>query len=541
MPYIGKTELKSSDVVADSFTGNGSTTAFTLSKVPPSEQAVLVSINGVKQHTDAYSISGTTLTLSAAPDTGDAIEAVSIIDIGEAAGDSLPTQTGNSGKFLTTDGTDSSWGDISLGDNVKAQFGAGNDLQIYHSGSHSYINEAGQGSLYISGSTGVTIRRNDTSAEMATFDTGVAKLYWDGSEKLATTSTGIDVTGSVRADSFSGGSTTRSITISESNGNDSAIIYASSGDKLELRANSNTYNQVVLAEDGNVGISETSADRKLHVNSGTSNVVAKFESTDSVAAIEFTDSAGSAEIGCVGNDVAFFPAGVEKARIDSSGNVLVGKTSSNLASVGIELHNSDSVRVTRSGDTPVYLNRLSSDGNLIDFRKDGTTVGNISTWDGEIAIGRINCALLFDDDANKIKPHSVANNTIRDNALDLGHSNARFDDIYATNGTIQTSDRNEKQDIEELSDAEQRVAVACKGLLRKFRWIDKVEAKGDDARIHFGIIAQDLQDAFVAEGLDAGRYAMFISSTWTDEETGEERTRLGVRYPELLAFIIASL
>jgi hypothetical protein len=128
-----------------------------------------------------------------------------------------------------------------------------------------------------------------------------------------------------------------------------------------------------------------------------------------------------------------------------------------------------------------------------------------------------------------------------DNSLDLGASFARFDDIYATNGTIQTSDRNEKQDIEVLSDAETRVAQACKGLLRKFRWQDAVAEKGDDARIHFGIIAQDLQDAFAAEGLDAGRYAMFISSTWTDEETGEERTRLGVRYPELLAFIIGAM
>jgi hypothetical protein len=175
--------------------------------------------------------------------------------------------------------------------------------------------------------------------------------------------------------------------------------------------------------------------------------------------------------------------------------------------------------------------------------------------------------------------------TIVDNAVDLGDISFRFDDIYATNGTIQTSDRNEKQDIEALSDAEQRVAVACKGLLRKFRWINSVETKGDEARIHFGIIAQDLQAAFEAEGLDAGRYAMFISSTWwestevipaveaqeavvdeegnvveeaveaqeertvvhthdTAEEAPEgsvERTRLGVRYSELLAFIIAAI
>ena len=72
-------------------------------------------------------------------------------------------------------------------------------------------------------------------------------------------------------------------------------------------------------------------------------------------------------------------------------------------------------------------------------------------------------------------------------------------------------------------------------MLRKFRWIDSVEEKGDDARIHFGIMAQDLEAAFAAEGLDAGRYAMFISTTWTEEGTGEERTRFVVRYPKLLA------
>jgi uncharacterized protein (DUF2141 family) len=129
----------------------------------------------------------------------------------------------------------------------------------------------------------------------------------------------------------------------------------------------------------------------------------------------------------------------------------------------------------------------------------------------------------------------------QDNSRDLGSLTVRWDDIYATNGTIQTSDFNEKQDIAELSDAEQRVAVACKGLLRKFRWKDSVAEKGDEARTHFGIIAQDLQAAFAAEGLDAGDYAMFISTTWTDEETNEEKTRMGVRYSELLAFIIAAI
>jgi hypothetical protein len=213
-------------------------------------------------------------------------------------------------------------------------------------------------------------------------------------------------------------------------------------------------------------------------------------------------------------------------RIDSSGNLLVGKTAFDTNTAGFEARSTGFIGVTRA-DVGAYFTRLTTDGDIIQFRKDAATVGVVNVTSGSIIFGRGDTALGFNDALDAVYPMDT-NGTNRDNAIDLGRSSVRFNDIYATNGTIQTSDRNEKQDIEALSDAEQRVAVACKGLLRKFRWKSKVEEKGDDARIHFGIIAQDLQAAFEAEGLDAGRYAMFISSTWTDEETGEERTKMTV-------------
>ena len=159
---------------------------------------------------------------------------------------------------------------------------------------------------------------------------------------------------------------------------------------------------------------------------------------------------------------------------------------------------------------------------IAEFRKDGSTVGSIgSVASGSFYInGTGNGYTEFRSNETTICAlYSGGFYPVPDNSKDLGQILYRWDDIYATNGTIQTSDRNEKQDIEVLSDAETRVAQACKGLLRKFRWQDAVAEKGDDARIHFGIIAQDLQDAFAAEGLDAGRYAMFISSTWWETQT----------------------
>lgn len=201
-------------------------------------------------------------------------------------------------------------------------------------------------------------------------------------------------------------------------------------------------------------------------------------------------------------------------------------------------------------------NLTTQDGRIIEFKTGSNFRGSVGVT--EVAYGSgvffagPGCGLLA---TTQFSSHIVQPcdeiGDFQDNLVDLGASSNRFDDVYATNGTIQTSDRNEKQDIAELSDAERRVAVAAKGLLRKFKWVDAVTEKGDNARTHFGIIAQDLQAAFAAEGLDAGDYAMFISTTWWEHE-GEiytqdapegatEKTRLGVRYPELLAFIIAAL
>ena len=234
----------------------------------------------------------------------------------------------------------------------------------------------------------------------------------------------------------------------------------------------------------------------------------------------------------------------ERMRIDSSGNVLVGKTSANTTITGVEARPDGLLVATRdlptaSSDTVSIFDRRTTDGDVIRVRQDGSTVGAIGASGTRIYFARTgDCGIKIGSSGINPTDGDGAN---ADNQFDLGSLSVRWDDVYATNGTIITSDRNEKQDIEELNDAERRVAVACKGLMRKYRWISSVAEKGDDARIHFGIIAQDLQAAFAAEGLDAGRYAMFIHSTWTDEETGEERSRMGVRYSELLAFIIAAL
>ncbi len=123
-----------------------------------------------------------------------------------------------------------------------------------------------------------------------------------------------------------------------------------------------------------------------------------------------------------------------------------------------------------------------------------------------------------------------------DNTLSLGSAGLRWTTVYATTGTINTSDRNDKQQIADLTTAEKAVGQALKGMMKTFKFNDAVAEKGTNARVHFGVIAQDVKAAFEAQGLDANKYGVFCSDTLPDGSV-----RLGVRYEELFALIIGSL
>jgi hypothetical protein len=92
-------------------------------------------------------------------------------------------------------------GGIALGDNDKATFGDGDDLQIYHDGSNSWVSDQGTGQLILeSGGAGVYIQKGNTETMANFIADGAVSLYHDNVKKFETTATGIDVTGTVTAD-----------------------------------------------------------------------------------------------------------------------------------------------------------------------------------------------------------------------------------------------------------------------------------------------------------------------------------------------------
>lgn len=148
---------------------------------------------------------------------------------------------------------------------------------------------------------------------------------------------------------------------------------------------------------------------------------------------------------------------------------------------------------------------------------------------------------------------STAFRAVSDGVPNLGGASNRWNTVYAVTGAINTSDEREKQDIAELDAAEKRVATALKSLVKKFRFKDAVAAKGDAARTHVGVIAQDVKAAFQAEGLDSMRYGILCYDEWEAEPEVKDEggnilaparvagNRYGIRYEELLAFIIGAM
>lgn len=222
-----------------------------------------------------------------------------------------------------------------------------------------------------------------------------------------------------------------------------------------------------------------------------------------------------------------------------------------------------------SSFSPMYLNGAANGSNIaFDFRgllrivdasqsrigylyHNGTT-GGFLVDSGYAAIGtnggiRVQVARLG---GNTFEPNA-------DNTYSLGTASLRWGTVFAGTGTINTSDERTKQQIRSLSEKENAVAVRLKNLLRAFKFNDAVEKKGDSARTHIGVIAQDVKAAFEAEGLVAENYALLCHDEWEDyyedvfddfgKSTGEKTLvapagdRYGVRYEQLLAFILSAM
>jgi len=592
------------------------------------------------------------------------------INGGTIDGTSVGASSASTGAFtsLSASGEITANGGIALGDNDKATFGAGDDLQIYHDGSDSYISDVGTGDLLIRGGADIKLQNGTGTRTYATFtNSGDAQIYHNNALKLATTATGIDVTGSVVADGLTVEASSNALirvsdatnanqrldlthnsgnakVISGNNGAYGAInLQAYNGtdtiNRLGIAANgdisfyedtgttpkffwdasaeslgigtslpyglthwqdSSTINLIatnygadgqtnttvmsligqarsygnniaklasidfktdatswfkgnitfnVASSDGtdpaitpleamridasgNVGIGTSSVDSLLHLSKASGGSIIRLENPDTglssseiVGRIEFeTQDNGGAGVnsyiqavgqGSGGANQLEFGTGTSNspstrlvidasgnvgigtsspaelvhaantssagavgfraenseghvnlltnggglqietsasgtvATIDSSGNLMVGKTATGVTNVGIELRPNGLAAIVRDGETALYVGRHTDDGELVNFRKDSATVGEIGTRASYLTIGSGDTKLLFNSAANAVTPEGTSANS--DALISLGRSTSRFTDLYLSGGVYLggTGAANKLDDYEE--------------------------------------------------------------------------------------------
>jgi len=258
------------------------------------------------------------------------------------------------------------------------------------------------------------------------------------------------------------GSGTDNLTITKTGNSGDATITNESNANIVF--GTNNAEKVRITSDGSVGIGTTSPDGILHLDGGTNTKLVLEKDGSGYASLTFHNdgtqtsyiqldgSENMVHYGGSGVDQIFYSGGSERMRIVNN-TVMVGKTSAGGSTNGVELKTNDESRFTQTSRTVVAINRLTDDGNIVEFKKDNTTVGSIGAFGGNIVIGTNDTGLRFNPGSSSdyITPFNISSYANSSNAISLGHPAITFKDIYLGGGAFigGTGSSNKLDDYEE--------------------------------------------------------------------------------------------
>jgi len=336
MPYIGNTAADRfvASKAATQFSGDGSTTAFTLEHSVGADEDILVSVDGVVQEPSvAYAVSnGTTLTFTAAPssNSGNNIFVYYLFrTVGTVSHPSNQALSATSGTFSSTlnvTGETTLATHLNLGDDDKIKLGASGDLEIYHDtgNGNSVIHDTGSGNLRIRADDfQVTNAAASANLIFANDANGEVKLYHNGSEKIATSSAGATLTGNL------------------------------------------------TVTDG-------------HVSSGVTHTYNLFGATGtggsaSYVTYSFVGDPNTGMFSGTADTLKFATGGSERMRLTPDSSLLLNKTADDIGTAGVNIAADGGFSAfTRSNDPVLYVRRNTSDGVIINLMQDSGTEGSIS-------------------------------------------------------------------------------------------------------------------------------------------------------------------
>ena len=474
-------------------------------------------------------------------------------------------------------------------DSQKAVFGAGDDLQIYHTGTKSFIDDTGDGALVLRSNNAVDIKDSD-GIMMAAFNKDAdVKLYHDGSVKFETESWGVRHYGGAQADG------TGYFKV-----NDDGDFYAGNDEDLKIwHDGSNTYinNSTGILRVRGSEIRLCHTDNETYFT-GIANGAAKLYYDDSVR-LETTSNGVkvAAPEGGMAELLLYADEGDDaddkfRVVVDNSApdfyiqNFKNGSSWENslrlVADGGAHLYHNNSlvletistgVKTQGSGQWGLYCGATNAGGAFIfldgdsngDFSgSDYAHIGHNTNGDLEVAAKRPsggNAAVslkAYDGSADSQSNAFIAAHDAvwsyhalypwTDDNRDLGYSGRRWDDIYATNSSIQTSDRNTKDNI---TNTDLGLSFINKLTPKSYKFKGKT-------RTHYGLIAQDVETVLSDISKPTSGFAGFIKSdvpvdyyTQYDESIPEGKsvgdvknaahTTYGLRYSEFIAPLIKAV
>jgi len=421
---------------------------------------------------------------------------------------------------------------IDLPDNKKLRLGDSEDLQIYHDGSHTWMkNATGRLILQTDGDQlqlrGDTVKFFDGDAGETLLEAklnGSVDLYYDNSKKFETNSAGVKVTGQIEAD--------------EVYLRDSEKILLGTGSDLQIFHNGsnsfidNSTGSLVISTDAQTSYKANT--HQFETADGT-ETVATFNANGAVSLFHNnsktfeTTSYGAAVTGIFTstgdiktmNDTAKFVSGAsDDLQIFHDGG------DSHIKDTGTGgLYLSTNQFLVRNAAGTEFMIQGQEDGNVTLYH-NGNTKAFTQVWGFQVN--------------GVLAPQG-------DNTHDLGFSNERWDDVYAANGTINTSDRNEKNTIT-TSDLGLSFINKLKPVSYKFN---------NKTRTHYGLIAQDVETTLSDISKATSDFAGFIKEDIPDKLYEEDDdipegksvgdvktaafTTYGLRYHEFISPLIKAM